>query len=334
MLQPGLQFRRILTRFLERAAGNRREKDTELKTYNGFLRGSSSSYLVVAAVLVLLFLISLTSAPETCWAWGSEGHQITAYIAADHLNPVARRHVAQILEVPNDPPAVAKAMGRAAVRPDLEFRTSAAETLEWHFINICRQDTLADEQARCPNGACLTVQIDRFVGDLRSGKKDGKWDSAAQLAFVINFMGEIHQPLHAITNADMGGKCVGVESPEPANALHSLWGERLVSHLEHELHTLGPADTAAALERRFPDNDTNCPARAEIAWESHQLAESEVYKRLGIPMQPCQPTACIKPKETVKVSQRYLDREWKVAGRQIATGGYRLAALLNALWNH
>ena len=309
-------------------------KDTKSQTYDGFPGKSGSSYFVAAAALLLLLPAILISSPNTCWAWGSDGHQIIAYIAADHLNPTARRRVAQILGVANDPPSVAKAMGRAALRPDLEFRTSEPETIDWHYINICRQDTPADEQARCPDGACLTVQIDRFASDLRSGNKDGKWDSAAQLAFVINFMGEIHQPLHAITNADMGGKCVGVDSPEPTNTLHSLWGEGLVSHLERELHTRGPAETAAALQRRFPDDNTNCPARPDIAWASHQLAESEAYKPLGIPMQSCQPTACIKPKEAVKVSQAYLDREWMVVGRQLAIGGYHLAALLNAIWSH
>src|SRR5689334_14333973 len=159
---------------------------------------------------------------------------------------------AEILGVADYPPTVAEAMALAAVRPDAEFRNSAPETLAWHYINICRQDTPADEHARCPAGSCLTAKIDQFADNLRFGKKDPKWDSAAQLGFVINFMGEIHQPLHAVTNADMGGKCVGVESPEPANTLHSLWGERLVTHLMHELHTRGPADTAAALEKRFP----------------------------------------------------------------------------------
>ncbi len=305
-----------------------------MEAHNDFVLRTRSSYLIriFAAVLFALVLMGLISAPGTCWAWGSDGHQITAYIAADHLTPAARRHVAQILGVADNPTAVADAMARAAVRPDLEFRTTAPETIEWHYINLCRQDTPAEEQARCPDGACLTAQIDRFVNDLRSDKKDGKWDSAAQLAFVINFMGEIHQPLHAITNADMGGKCVGVVAPEPANALHSLWGERLVKHLEHELHTRGPADTAAALQRRFPDSDTKLPSMPEIAWESHQLAEIQAYKPLGIPTQPCQPTACIKPKQPVKVSQAYLDREWMVVGRQLTTGGYRLAALLNAVW--
>lgn len=102
----------------------------------------------------------------------------------------------------------------------------------------------------------------------------------------------------------------------------------------HELHTRGPADTAAALEKRFPDQITSLPARPKIAWESHQLAESEAYQRLGIPTQPCQPAACITPKQRVRVSQAYLDREWRVVGRQLATGGYRLAALLNSVWEH
>ena len=115
--------------------------------------------------------VSLILLPGTCWAWGSDGHQIIAYIAADHLSPVARRHVAQILGVADDPTAVADAMARAAIRPDVVFRSSAPETLDWHFINLCRQDTRADVQARCPNGACLTAQIDRFVDDLAVGQE-------------------------------------------------------------------------------------------------------------------------------------------------------------------
>lgn len=303
-----------------------------MKILKDFFFTARPLYQLMVAAVLFLVLVGLTFVPNTCWAWGLDGHQITAYIGADHLSPVARRHVAQILGVPDNPADVAKAMAQAAVKPDLEFRTSAPETLEWHWINLCRQDTPADVPARCPDGNCVTGRIDRFVDDLRSGKKDGKWDSAAQLAFVINFMGEIHQPLHAITNADMGGKCIGVQSPEPANALHSLWGERLVTHVEQELHTRGPAETAAALQKRFPDTVTKLPSRPEIAWESHQLAESEAYQPLKIAMQPCQPTACAKHKEVLKISQSYLDQEWMVVARRLATGGYRLAALLNSIW--
>jgi S1/P1 nuclease len=129
--------------------------------------------------------------------------------------------------------------------------------------------------------------------------------------------------------------CVGVESPEPAKTLHSLWGERLVKHLEHELHTRGPAATATALEKRYPNAHIALLPTDQIAWETHQLAENEVYTELGIPTQPCRPTACIAPaRGAVQVSQAYLDRKTIVVGGQLATGGYRLAVLLNAIWNH
>ena len=65
------------------------------------------------AVLALVAM-SLILMPDACRAWGLDGHQITAYIAADHLSPIARRHLAQILEVADNPTAVAGAMARAA----------------------------------------------------------------------------------------------------------------------------------------------------------------------------------------------------------------------------
>jgi S1/P1 Nuclease len=288
----------------------------------------------MALLSILLVLISLLALPVRGWAWGYDGHQIVAYIAADHLTPAARRHVAQILGVADDPSAVAAAMARAALRPDLKFRTSAPETVVWHYIYMCRQDTAADERARCPRGDCITTQLDRFVEELKTGEHDPKWNSAAQLAFVINLMGEIHQPMHAITNADRAGMCIGVLSPQFAKTLHSLWGEAMVERLEHDSHTHGPAATAKALEKRYPDSQIAMIPPERIAWESHQLAESDAYRELGIPMQPCRPTACAAPPGgAVRVSEEYIDRNTPVVARQLAIAGYRLASLLNGIWS-
>jgi hypothetical protein len=285
-------------------------------------------------VSILLALIGLLAVPVRGWAWGHDGHQIVAYIAADHLTPTARRKVAEILGVADAPQSVADAMARAALRPDLEFRTSAPETVAWHYIYLCRQDTQADEHARCPNGDCITARLSRFVEDLKTGKSDGKWNAADQLGFVINFMGEIHQPMHAITNADWAGMCVGVIAPVPAKALHALWGEGMVENLEHELHTRDPAATAEALDKRYLDSDVVMMPPDRIAWESHQLAESDAYRELGIPVQPCRPTACMAPPGgAVHVGQEYVDRNTEVVSRQLAIGGYRLASLLNEIWN-
>jgi hypothetical protein len=70
------------------------------------------------------------------WAWGSDGHQIVARIAANNLTPAARTHVAQLLGVAKTKTAVANAMAAASIRPDTEFRNSNPETKPWHFIDI------------------------------------------------------------------------------------------------------------------------------------------------------------------------------------------------------
>ena len=36
---------------------------------------------------------------------------------------------------------------------------------------------------------------------------DDKWSDLDALRFVVHFVGDIHQPLHAISDADAGGNC-------------------------------------------------------------------------------------------------------------------------------
>src|SRR5260370_41344045 len=63
-------------------------------------------------------LAVLMTGASYAWAWGNDGHQIVARIAALNLTPKAQRHVAQLLGVSSGPTSVANAMARAAVWPD------------------------------------------------------------------------------------------------------------------------------------------------------------------------------------------------------------------------
>jgi S1/P1 Nuclease len=122
-----------------------------------------------------------------------------------------------ILGVPADAGSVAKAMEAASVRPDTEFREEDQSTASWHYIDICLQDSEKDLSARCPHGNCVTAKIDEYARRLRYGYYD-KWGAAGDLAFLIHFIGDVHQPLHTTTNADRGGTCQEVDtvlSPPP-----------------------------------------------------------------------------------------------------------------------
>jgi S1/P1 Nuclease len=271
-------------------------------------------------------------------AWFAEGHEIVAIIAADDLTPTARSHVAQILGVSADTRSVETAMAAASIRPDTEFRREDRSTAPWHYIDICLQDEGSDIGARCPNGNCVTAKIDEYAGRLRHSNYD-KWGAAGDLAFLIHFVGDIHQPLHAATNADRGGACQPVKVTPAEENLHYTWDDAVVVVLEKELGTNEPAATARKLEQLYSvqsDRITWKPgSSAQIAWESHQLAEIEVYRGLGIPERPCVLDASCDPATStpITLSQDYMKREGQIAGRQLAKAGHRLAALLNQIWS-
>jgi hypothetical protein len=201
-----------------------------------------------ARILGPLFGFLLLVRPA--WGWFAEGHEIVAVIAADGLTPIARSHIAQILGVPDDTAAVEKAMAAASIRPDTEFREDKAMR-PWHFIDICLQDKETDLPARCPSGNCVTAKIDEYAKRLRDSDYD-KWGAAGDLAFLIHFVGDIHQPLHTTTNADRGGTCQRVNVAPAEDNLHYVWDDAVVVVLEKQIGTTDPEATAHKLEALYP----------------------------------------------------------------------------------
>jgi hypothetical protein len=286
-------------------------------------------------MLLSLSLLGLALLSCPVWGWFAEGHEIVAVIAADDLTPTARSHVAQILAVPDDTASVERAMATASIRPDTEFRENKA-TRAWHFIDICLQDKETDLPARCPSGNCVTAKIDEYAKRLHNRDYD-KWGAAGDLAFLIHFVGDIHQPLHTTTNADRGGTCQQVNVEPTEQNLHYVWDDAVVVALEKQLETQNPESTAHKLQALYPateDNKTWKPDESgQIAWESHQLAETNIYSALGIPEKACSLHSCDPVTNTpVTLSSAYMEREATVAGRQLAKAGYRLGTLLNQIW--
>jgi hypothetical protein len=286
--------------------------------------------------ILALVLLGTVLFGNPAWAWFAEGHEVVAVIAADDLTPTARSHVAQILNVPADTHSIEKAMAAASIRPDTEFRSEDRTTASWHYIDICLQDTEQGVPARCPQGNCVTAKIDEYARRLRDQNYD-RWGAAGDLAFLIHFVADIHQPLHTTTNADRGGTCQQVDVAPAEDNLHYAWDDAVVAVLEKELGTSQPEATVLKLEALYPaagDLATWKPSESEqIAWESHQLAEADVYRALAIPERPCAPHSCDPATSTpITLSSAYMEREGQVAGRQLAKAGHRLAALLNQIW--
>jgi len=272
--------------------------------------------------------------PIAAWAWGYDGHKIVAVIAADNLTPAAQSHVASILRVPVNKSAIANAMERASTIPDSRFRDEDSATAPWHYINICLQDNRQDVPARCPRGNCVTGKIDEYSKRLKQERFD-RWGADGDLAFLIHFVGDIHQPLHAANDADQGGNCVMVDSRE--KDLHAVWDTTIVRRLERDIDSGRPEATAHRLEQTYAaerETDSWIPAD-DIAWESKQIARADIYDALRIPLEPCEPAVDVcrnAPGHVIELNATYLDHAETIAGHQLAKAGFRLASLLNGIW--
>jgi hypothetical protein len=281
----------------------------------------------------------------TCWllrpfslaAWWETGHEVVARLAAARLTPAARTRVAQILQVPDTPAAVADALAEASIWAD--HVKGESKTGPWHYIDLTLEDRKTDIAQRCENDNCVTARIRLFAAQLsaKTTPRDSHWSDLDALRFVVHIVGDLHQPLHAISDADQAGNCERLDPPvRQAKNVHALWDGEIVNSMGEGDKTL-----AADLDRQIGKlsgarQQTLAAGTAEDwAWESHVLAQKVVYKRLHIPKESVEfPAHCSDaPAELTdhpwRVPPGYVKAMQPVVRTQLEKAGLRLARLLN-----
>ena len=296
------------------------------------------------AIVILLLL-----APGQAWCWGDEGHKTVARIAAAHLTERARQAVAELLRrdatfaaPPGATDSVTEAMARAAIWPD-HIPGGKGATAPWHYIDIGLFEGPSHLDERCPEGNCIVAKMRQYLVSLKEHRADGAWPESKELAFLMHFAGDIHQPLHCATDADAGGNCVIVVGFEPIHNLHAVWDITLVNKL---IARDGPG-MIAGMESRFRGKMRHWQdygSIEKIAAESFDLAKSQVYgkARPRLPVIPkfieVQPRNCAteapESLRAVKVDgpRSYGAKSVDVVRMQLYKGGVRLAAMLNAIY--
>ncbi len=281
-----------------------------------------------------LILLALTL-PEAALCWWSSGHQVVARIAAAHLTPAARTRIARILEVPDTPESVADALAAASTWAD---ETKAqTRTGIWHFIDLTLQDEKQDIPKRCPDGNCAPARISVFAAELRSHQQDQRWSELDQLRYVVHLVGDVHQPLHDISDADQGGNCERLYPPvgQAAN-LHALWDGGILQQMDLDIPSLTASlqqDVVAMTpleQERWAAGTPN-----DWVWEGHELAIRDIYRKLHIPEEPNRlPKSCADAPADIQnfkpqVDMGYVDAMKPVVREQLIKAGLRLARLLN-----
>src|SRR5579875_2971161 len=175
-----------------------------------------------------------------------------------------------------------------------------------------------------------------FVAELASGRPTARWSELDALRYVVHLVGDIHQPMHTVSDADLGGNCERLREPiDQARNLHALWDGALVdalnpnaaaltAALERYIAALGAGEAAALARGRVED----------WVWESHEIAVRNVYGKLHIPVEPVEfPTSCREAPLAMtefhaQIDSLYIDMMKPVVRDQLVKGGLRLARVL------
>jgi hypothetical protein len=294
------------------------------------------AYKSLIACAVVAFMLCT---PPTSLGWGAGGHMMVAFIAFKRLNPKAKAKANELLAIaiPTDPPIARSTdfVNAAHWADDLRPVEAFKDFKDLHFIdNPFATDGTALPAVPTPN---IVTALQDQVKILQTSTD--KKAQAQALRFIIHFVGDIHQPLHCATRVDSGhptgdrgGNDVLFKIPgkngklKPTN-LHSYWDGGIGSFPPTGAHFKPPPLStipAAAAKATAGNPDTDPGLKLDdpfafTAWagESFALAKDVAYKGM---------------KNGVKPTAAYNKASLKVARQRVAWGGYRLAALLNAIW--
>jgi hypothetical protein len=298
------------------------------------------------------YLLLLALITANARAWDAGGHMLVGQVAWELCSPETRRAVDEMVATldsgynagqPYNFVTVSCWMDDLRAMPRKDYLWSA-----WHYVDGEKTD---DGKAfKLPEPPHVVWAIEEALKTLRN--KQSPADARAKaVGMLFHWIGDIHQPLHTTTWNDRGGNGYLISGvhfsdllPGMAANLHTFWDksfrfdvrEGMVVDLwavpkpgeRPKTGTAGIiAEEAKELMTRFPRaalTELAQPGNAE-AWarESHFIG-----CKSGFPPGPHPDNT-----EAPKLTPEFAHAAYDIAGRRVVVAGYRLAAVLNGLFD-
>ncbi len=301
----------------------------------------------ISKLIILILFIFL---PFTSYAWNYTGHVIIAQIAYNNLTPSAKQKADILANIIYDHlPSYqqnmlanyypsASTFAKIAELPDvwrndnlLQIFLNNGALPPWHLLAYSLVPSKGLHFANLPYPQTSQCQdFEPFnvvwgINQFESVFKTTNSQNAQAVLMVLeeHYIGDIHQPLHTISryNAmcvnDEGGNdfCLKYNyyNGRCSKNLHQLW-DSAVGYIR-EYNDI--QETATELQQSFPQNlfvaelNDNNPRD----WATANYAYADFIYGLN---------------EGQKPSSRYYSQGQKIAEKQLALAGYRLAKVLNA----
>jgi hypothetical protein len=304
--------------------------------------------MAIAAAFVIVLLPA-----RAALAWGPEAHRVIALIADQVLkrnDPAAHAKVVALLAGDKEDRLTKNDIASEATWADVlrekseEARTA---TTAWHVTRL-RPDN-PDLAAACyghqalpegypashgPADSCSVDKIAQFATELRDPQTTPH-ERLAALQFLLNLVGDVHDPLLAIEQGDRGGECTALQvGAKPPVRLAAYWDQTLVREVVGPDAAAGAgriiAAVPAAEARQWsagnpPDWASETFAVAKGV--SYAFAAAPQAGKYNFPLRPGEKEACPSV-ELHRVGPDYETKALVAVKVQLAKAGLRLARLL------
>ena len=252
---------------------------------------------------IVAFALSLSAL--AAGAWSQKGHDVTAYIAEQHLTPRTRAAVDSILE--------GKSMVYWANWLDnASHQLEMGHTRTWHYKNI---DAGVDyDKAPLNEKGDVVTAIDSQI-EILENPATTPAEAALAMKILVHCMGDMHQPMHMGHLSDLGGNKTSLKFFGTKTNLHSIWDSRLVE----SAHKWSYTEWQQQIDRATPEQEAAIVAGTTDDWarETFEIA-TRCYKYF-------------RPGQ--KVMYNEIARWTPVIEEQFLRGGLRLAHVLNGIFD-
>ncbi len=280
---------------------------------------------ILCTVIILL-------ATQVIFAWGANGHRIVAQICYDNLAPNVQLRISELL---GDDYLTQVATWPDFIRSEPKWNF----TQYWHYVTIDTDKTVKEVMdAAAKNDSIDNVieaiqfmtlvlnednteeryHFQKLMDDHDVKPLNGSIDATA-LAFLVHFIGDIHQPMHVGKGTDRGGNLIDVEFFSEKMNLHSVWDEGII-----EKEQLSFTEFAAFVNKHHIKMKAECENDDIVKWTTESVtAREKIYKTLKVGVDSVTGLPDLK--------YQYQHDNQPVIEKRLAAAGYRAAALLNSI---
>lgn len=255
--------------------------------------------------LLAILSVCLCIGTSPAFAWGKNGHRITAAIGELYLSEKAK---AGILEILGPAEGLAEASNWAdemRSNPDPFWQNVAGP---FHYVTIPKGKTYADVGPPGEGDALTALKM--FSRIIKDPEEDLQRKKLA-LRFMVHILGDLHQPLHVGNGTDRGGNDVKVVFFGEETNLHWVWDVGLIDR-----EKLSYSEFTAWLSAKItPEMMGQWMNPDPLVW----VAESAAIRDTIYP-------------QTDTVTWQYVYDHMPTVKRRLQMGGVRTAAYLNDLF--